>query len=105
MEVIALWIITFYPSMQKDDGYDTSTSCSVNTAYGNLEDFKGFLDEAHRKGIHVITELVMNHTSDQHPWFQRSRRAPPGSPHRDFYVWSDTTEKYQEARIIFKDFE
>src|SRR5690606_1213387 len=70
-----------------------------------IDDFRNFLDEAHRRGLHVITELVINHTSDQHPWFQRARRATPGSVERDFYVWSDTPEKYQEARIIFPDFE
>src|SRR6516225_3878369 len=70
-----------------------------------IGDFREFLDAAHRRGLRVITELVINHTSDQHPWFQRARRAPPGSPERNFYVWSDTTDKYQEARIIFKDFE
>ncbi|MDB5105274.1 MAG: alpha-amylase [Fibrobacteres bacterium] len=103
--VTALWILPFYPSPLKDDGYDIADYQAVNPAYGTLDDFRAFLAEAHRHGIRVITELVMNHTSDQHPWFQRSRRAPPGSPERDFYVWSDTTEKYKEARIIFKDFE
>src|SRR5262249_18032263 len=73
--------------------------------YGTLADFKAFLKEAHRRGLRVITELVVNHTSDQHPWFQRARRAKPGSRERDFYVWSDTADKYKEARIIFKDFE
>jgi maltose alpha-D-glucosyltransferase/alpha-amylase len=103
--VSALWILPFYPSPLKDDGYDIADYYSVNPAYGTLEDFKRFLDESHRRGIRVITELVLNHTSDQHPWFQRARRAPPGSPERDFYVWSDHTDRYQEARIIFKDFE
>ena len=73
--------------------------------YGTLDDFKPFLRQAHRRDIRVITELVINHTSDQHPWFQRARRAPPGSRHREFYVWSDTPDRYSEARIIFKDFE
>ena len=77
----------------------------MHPAYGTLRDFKAFLREAHARGLRVINELVLNHTSDQHPWFQRARRAKPGSPHRDFYVWSNTPEKYQEARIIFKDFE
>jgi maltose alpha-D-glucosyltransferase / alpha-amylase len=103
--VTALWILPFYPSPLKDDGYDIADYRAVNPAYGTLDDFRTFLDEAHKRGIRVITELVMNHTSDQHPWFQRSRRATPGTPDREFYVWSDTTEKYKEARIIFKDFE
>ncbi|MDB5049105.1 MAG: trehalose synthase [Fibrobacteres bacterium] len=103
--VTALWILPFYPSPLKDDGYDIADYRAVNPAYGTLEDFRAFLDEAHKRGIRVITELVMNHTSDQHPWFQRSRRAAPGTLDREFYVWSDTTERYKEARIIFKDFE
>jgi len=103
--VTALWLLPFYPSPLRDDGYDIADYTSVNPIYGNLEDFKMVLREAHRRGLRVITELVLNHTSDQHPWFQRARRAPPGSPERDFYVWSDTPEKYQDARIIFKDFE
>ena len=103
--VTALWILPFYPSPLRDDGYDIADYRSVNPAYGTLDDFRAFLDEAHRRGIRVITELVMNHTSDQHPWFQRARRAAPDSPERDFYVWSDSPDKYQEARIIFKDFE
>src|SRR6185295_8529652 len=77
----------------------------VHGSYGSLRDVEVFLREAHRRGLRVITELVLNHTSDQHPWFQRSRRAPPGSPWRNFYVWSDTPQRYQDARIIFKDFE
>jgi len=103
--VTALWILPFYPSPMRDDGYDIADYTGVNPAYGTLDDFKTFLDDAHRRGIRVITELVMNHTSDQHPWFQRARRAAPGSPERDFYVWNETPEKYPEARIIFKDFE
>jgi len=103
--VTALWILPFYPSPQKDDGYDIADYTSVNPAYGTLDDFRKFLGEAHRRGIRVITELVLNHTSDQHPWFQKSRRAAPGTPERDFYVWSGTTDRYKEARIIFKDFE
>jgi maltose alpha-D-glucosyltransferase/alpha-amylase len=101
----ALWLLPFYPSPLKDDGYDISDYMSVHPMYGTLEDFKDLLREAHRRGIRVITELVINHTSDQHPWFQRARRAPKGSVERDFYVWSDTPEKYKQARIIFKDFE
>jgi maltose alpha-D-glucosyltransferase / alpha-amylase len=103
--VTAVWILPFYPSPLKDDGYDIADYTTINPIYGELADFKLFLKEAHRRGLRVITELVINHTSDQHPWFQRSRRAPPGSRWRDFYVWSDTPEKYKEARIIFKDFE
>ncbi len=103
--VTAIWVLPFFPSPLRDDGYDTSDYTSVNPIYGNLEDFQNLLDAAHERGIRVIIELIVNHTSDQHPWFQRARRAPKGSVERDFYVWSDTPEKYQEARIIFQDFE
>jgi maltose alpha-D-glucosyltransferase/alpha-amylase len=103
--VTAIWLLPFYPSPLKDDGYDIADYSTIHPDYGNLRDFKEFLREAHAHGLRVITELVINHTSDQHPWFQRARRAPPGSPYRDFYVWSDTAEKYKDARIIFKDFE
>jgi len=103
--ITALWLLPFYPSPLKDDGYDIADYCAVNPDYGTLSDFRRFLREAHRRGIRVITELVINHTSDQHPWFQRAREAKPGSRHRDFYVWSDTSDKYSEARIIFQDFE
>ncbi|MBI3408691.1 MAG: maltose alpha-D-glucosyltransferase [Planctomycetes bacterium] len=103
--VTALWVLPFYPSPLKDDGYDIADYTDVNPIYGTLADFKRFLREAHRRGMHVITELVVNHTSDQHPWFQRARRAAPGTPERDFYVWSDTADKYKDARIIFNDFE
>ncbi|MGH7847342.1 MAG: maltose alpha-D-glucosyltransferase [Candidatus Binatia bacterium] len=103
--VSALWLLPFYPSPQRDDGYDISDYTDVHPHYGTLQDFKIFLREAHRRGLRVITELVLNHTSDQHPWFQRARQAKPGSSAHNFYVWSDTPEKYQEARIIFKDFE
>lgn len=103
--ITALWLLPFYPSPMKDDGYDISDYFNVHPQYGNLEDFKRFLNEAHQRGINVITELVLNHTSDQHAWFQRARQSPPDSIWRDFYVWSDTQEKYKEARIIFKDFE
>jgi maltose alpha-D-glucosyltransferase/alpha-amylase len=103
--VTALWLLPFYPSPLKDDGYDISNYTTVNAAYGTLSDFRLFLREAHRRGLRVITELVLNHTSDQHPWFQRARRSPPGSKWRDFYVWSDLPDKYRDARIIFKDFE
>ena len=100
-----LWLLPFYPSPLRDDGYDIAHYTAVNPSYGTLADFKALLKEAHRRGIRVVTELVINHTSDQHPWFQKSRRAKPGSAWRDFYVWSDTPEKYKDARIIFKDFE
>jgi maltose alpha-D-glucosyltransferase/alpha-amylase len=103
--VTAIWLLPFCPSPLKDDGYDIADYTDVHPAYGNLSDFQKFLREAHRRRLKVITELVLNHTSDQHIWFQRSRRAAPGSRWRDFYVWSDTPEKYKEARIIFKDFE
>jgi len=103
--VTAVWLLPFCPSPLRDDGYDISNYNDVNPSYGTLRDFHRFLKEAHRRGLRVITELVLNHTSDQHEWFQRSRRAAPGSRWRNFYVWSDTPEKYVEARIIFKDFE
>ncbi len=103
--VTALWVLPFYPSPWRDDGYDIADYTGVHPAYGDMADFRRFLKEAHRRELRVITELVINHTSDQHPWFQRARRARPGSAARDFYVWSDTPEKYREARIIFKDFE
>jgi maltose alpha-D-glucosyltransferase/alpha-amylase len=103
--VTTIWLLPFYPSPLKDDGYDIADYTTVHPAYGTLDDFKTFLDVAHARGLRVITELVINHTSDQHPWFQRARRAPPGSPDRDFYVWSDSPEKYRGARIIFQDFE
>ena len=103
--VTALWVLPFYPSPWKDDGYDIADYTNIHPSYGTLGDFKLFLREARRRGLRVITELVLNHTSDQHAWFQRARQAPAGSLWRDFYVWSNTTEKYQDARIIFKDFE
>ncbi len=103
--VTAVWLLPFYPSPLKDDGYDISDYCGVHPMYGTLGDFKQFLREAHRRGLRVITELVLNHTSDQHPWFQRARRAKPGSRWRNFYVWSDSPKKYHDARIIFKDVE
>ena len=92
--VTCLWLLPFYPSPLRDDGYDIADYTSINPIYGSLDDFKRFLDEAHARNIRVLTELVINHTSDQHPWFQRARRAPKGSPERDFYVWSDTDTKY-----------
>ena len=103
--VTAIWLLPFFPSPLRDDGYDIADYMNVNPIYGTLDDFKELMQAAHQRGIRVIIELIVNHTSDQHPWFQRARRAPKGSPERDFYVWSDTYEKYQEARIIFQDFE
>jgi maltose alpha-D-glucosyltransferase / alpha-amylase len=103
--VSAIWLLPFYPSPLKDDGYDIADYYSINPMYGTLRDFKRLMREAHARGLRVITELVVNHTSDQHPWFQRARRAKPGSSWRDFYVWTNTPSKYKEARIIFKDFE
>src|SRR5262245_46947806 len=103
--ITAIWLLPFYPSPLKDDGYDVADYTDVHPHYGRLNDFREFLDAAHRRGLRVITELVINHTSDQHPWFQRARLAPPGSRERDYYVWSDTPEKYKLARIIFQHFE
>ncbi|MGH7451092.1 MAG: maltose alpha-D-glucosyltransferase, partial [bacterium] len=103
--VTAIWLLPFYPSPLRDDGYDIADYYDVHRDYGTLKDFKEFLSEAHRRGLRVITELVINHTSDQHEWFQRARKAPPGFIERDYYVWSDTPEKYKDARIIFKNFE
>ncbi len=103
--VTALWLLPFYPSPLRDDGYDIADYYGVHPAYGTLKDFKDFLKEAHSRGMRVITELVLNHTSDKNEWFQRARTSPPGSKQRDFYVWSDTPDKYPDARIIFKDFE
>ncbi len=103
--VTAIWLLPFYPSPLKDDGYDIADYTAVHPAYGDIADVRQFIREAHRRSLRIITELVCNHTSDQHPWFQRARRAKPGSVYRDFYVWSATPQKYQDARIIFKDFE
>jgi len=103
--ITAIWLMPFYPSPLKDDGYDISDYQHIHPAYGSLSDFKAFLKKAHNRGIRVITELVINHTSDQHPWFQRARQAPPHSKYRDWYVWSDKPENYTEARIIFQEFE
>ncbi|WP_413761560.1 maltose alpha-D-glucosyltransferase [Variovorax sp. Varisp41] len=103
--VNTIWLMPFYPSPLRDDGYDISAYEDVNPQYGTLEDFREMLDEAHKRGLRVITELVINHTSSEHPWFQAARKAPPGSPERDFYVWSDTDQLYQGTRIIFTDTE
>ncbi|MDQ3395087.1 MAG: maltose alpha-D-glucosyltransferase, partial [Bacteroidota bacterium] len=103
--VTAIWLLPFYPSPFRDDGYDIADYYTINPSYGDIADFKRLMKEAHRRGLKVITELVLNHTSDQHPWFQRARQAKKGSPQRDYYVWSDDPQKYNEVRIIFKDFE
>jgi maltose alpha-D-glucosyltransferase/alpha-amylase len=103
--VTAIWLLPFYPSPLRDDGYDISDYRQIHPSYGDMEIFKAFVAEAHRRGIRVIAELVINHTSNQHPWFQRARKAPPGSPERDYYVWSDTDQRYQGTRIIFLDTE
>ncbi|TAX26386.1 maltose alpha-D-glucosyltransferase [Rhizobium leguminosarum] len=103
--VNAIWLLPFFPSPRRDDGYDIADYGSVSPDYGTVEDFRAFVDAAHQRNIRVIIELVINHTSDQHPWFQRARQAPAGSPERDFYVWSDTDQKFPETRIIFIDTE
>src|SRR5881392_874198 len=118
--VTAIWLLPFYPSPLRDDGYDIADYFDVNPNFGTLDDFGAFLDAAHQRNLRVITELVINHTSDQNPWFQKSRRAVAAAGvnstghgeisaddliYKDFYVWSDTPEKYSDARIIFKDFE
>ncbi len=103
--VNTVWLLPFYPSPQRDDGYDVADYHNVYEPYGTRADFRQFVREAHERGLRVITELVVNHTSDQHPWFQAARRAPPGSSKRDFYVWSDTEDKYRGTRIIFTDTE
>jgi len=101
----ALWLLPFYPSPLRDDGYDIADYENIHPGYGTLADFDRFMAEARRRGIRVITELVINHTSDQHPWFQAARRAPRGSPEREYYVWSETNRKYEGVRIIFTDTE
>ena len=103
--VTGIWLLPFYPSPLRDDGYDIADYTAINPVYGTMSDFRAFLREAHKREIRVITELVINHTSDQHAWFQRARTSPRGSKARDFYVWSDAPELYQDARIIFQDFE
>ena len=103
--VTCLWLLPFFPSPLRDDGYDVSDYCDIHPSYGSLEDFKAFVDAAHDRQMHVVTELVLNHTSDQHAWFQRARSSPPDSAARAYYVWSDTDQKYLDARIIFVDSE
>ena len=103
--VNCLWLLPFYPSPLRDDGYDIADYVNIHPSYGTLADFDRLIEEAHKRGIRIVTELVINHTSDQHPWFQASRRAPAGSPEREFYVWSETNRKYEGVRIIFTDSE
>lgn len=103
--VTAIWLLPFYPSPLRDDGYDIADYRSVNPSYGNLDDIERLIEEAHKRGLRVITELVINHTSDQHPWFKAARNAPKGSPERDFYVWADDDKGYDQTRIIFLDTE
>ena len=103
--VDAIWLLPFYPSPRRDDGYDISDYRNVHPDYGTIADFRKFVQEAHARGIRVITELVINHTSDQHPWFQRARHAKKGSNHRNYYVWSEDDQKYAGTRIIFIDTE
>ena len=103
--VTCIWLLPFFHSPLKDDGYDISDYLNVHPDYGTLEDFRAFLSAAHERNMQVMIELVINHTSDQHPWFQRARLAPVGSVEREFYVWSDTDQKYADARIIFTDTE
>jgi len=103
--VTCIWLLPFFPSPLRDDGYDIADYRNIHASYGTLDDFKAFLVAAHARRFHVVIELVLNHTSDQHPWFQRARIAPPDSPERDYYVWSDTDHRYPEARTIFVDTE
>ena len=103
--VTCLWLLPFFPSPLRDDGYDIADYTGVHADYGTLDDFREFLDAAHARGLQVLIEMVINHTSDQHPWFQAARQAPAGSPERDLYVWSDSDEKYAGTRIIFTDTE
>ncbi len=103
--VNTIWLLPFYPSPMRDDGYDIADYRNIHPDYGTRKDFRTFVRRAHRRGLRVITELVINHTSDQHPWFQAARKAPPGSSKRNFYVWSETNKKWPETRIIFTDAE
>jgi maltose alpha-D-glucosyltransferase/alpha-amylase len=103
--VDCIWIMPIYPSPLRDGGYDVADFTDIDPVYGTVEEFRGLLQDAHERGIRVIADMIMNHTSSEHPWFQRARQAPAGSPERDWYVWSDTYERYQDARIIFLDTE
>src|SRR5437879_8319360 len=98
--VDCLWILPMYPSPLRDDGYDISDFYAIHPSYGSVEDFQKFLDAAHARDLRVITDLVMNHTSDQHPWFQASR-SDPTSPYADYYVWNASDRRFADARIIF----
>ena len=100
-----VWLLPFYPSPRRDDGYDIADYRGVHPDYGTMDDVRHFIAEAHARGMRVVTELVINHTSNEHPWFQAARKAPPGSPERDFYVWSDNDEAYAGTRVIFVDTE
>jgi maltose alpha-D-glucosyltransferase/alpha-amylase len=102
--VDCIWLLPMYPSPLQDDGYDIADFGAIHHDYGAVDDFKEFLDVAHSKGLRVVADLVMNHTSDRHPWFQESR-SDPASPKRDYYVWSDDATRYPEVRIIFTDTE
>ncbi len=103
--ITTIWLLPFYPSPLRDDGYDIADYYNINPSYGAIKDFKKFLKEAHKRGLRVITELVLNHTSDEHEWFKLARNPEPGNPYRDYYVWSDTPDKYKDTRIIFTDYE
>jgi len=103
--VTCLWLLPFFPSPLRDDGYDIADYCQVHPSFGMLDDFRRFLEAAHDRGLRVVIELVLNHTSQEHEWFQRARRAPAGSSERNYYVWSDTDTAYPDARIIFVDSE
>jgi maltose alpha-D-glucosyltransferase/alpha-amylase len=103
--VTAIWILPFFPSPLRDDGYDIADYYQVHPQYGTIEDFKEFVEAVHARGMKIIIELVINHTSDQHAWFQRAKKAPEGSSHRNYYVWSNSADKYKGVRIIFQDFE
>jgi maltose alpha-D-glucosyltransferase/alpha-amylase len=103
--ITAIWLLPFYPSPLRDDGYDVADYTSIDPRYGTIGDFTALLAEAHRRNLRIVTELIVNHTSDQHPWFQRARRAPVGSIERNFYVWSDSPDRYPDTRIIFTDSE
>jgi len=102
--VDCIWLMPIYPSPLRDDGYDIADYYNIAETFGTLEDFKTLIQEAHDRKIHIIMDLVMNHTSDEHPWFKASR-SDRNSPYRDYYVWSDTDQKYKDARIIFLDTE
>jgi maltose alpha-D-glucosyltransferase/alpha-amylase len=103
--ITTIWLLPFYPSPLRDDGYEIASYLEINPAYGDVRTFKKLVREAHKRGLRIITELVINHTSDPHPWFQKARRSKPGSTYRDYYVWSDDPSKHKDAHVIFTDFE